>query len=116
MNQQVINHATLTRSASIGNWLDSTEQSNVCKKSVDSAQIKNKSVHCTGHSVKNPQSHITDAPLRKRVKLLHEFILASKERVSSDNLAMLQLVAGFCRIMKEEHDVSVRELMLECIH
>ena len=37
----------------------------------------------------------------------------SKERVSYNNLTMLQWVAGVCQTMREEHDMSVREHMLD---
>ena len=47
----------------------------------------------------------------------HEFVLSgpSKERVSYNNLTVLQWVAGFCRTMREEKDLGVREHMLDYV-
>ena len=50
-----------------------------------------------------------------RVRWPHEYVLSgmSKERVSYDQLAITQWVAGFCRIMKEEKRQNLRENMLD---
>ena len=171
VTQDTINQAILTQLASIGKRLDNIEKSNVCKKSVDTAKIKNRPKRRSVQASKNVPGHNYDAsneqktlleqsvpPLstlrsdkliqqqvaerlkelsslsqgtetkiksqrggpvdifvKNRVKWSHEFVLAgpSKERLSYNNLTMLQWVAGFCRTMKEEHDMSVREHMLD---
>ena len=49
------------------------------------------------------------------VKWPHEYVLSglSKERVSYDQLSTTQWVVGFCRIMKEEKNLNIRENMLD---
>ena len=51
------------------------------------------------------------------LKWPHEFVLTGthKERVSYDQLTPVQWMAGFCRTMKEESDLSLREHMLDYI-
>ena len=69
----------------------------------------------TETKIKSQRGGPVDIFVKNRVKWPHEFVLAgpSKERVSYNNLTMLQWVAGFCRTMKEEHDMSFREHMLD---
>ena len=53
--------------------------------------------------------------VKHKVKWPHEYILSgsSKERVSYDQLSVIQWVAGFCRIMKEEKNTDSKEFMLD---
>ena len=50
-----------------------------------------------------------------RVKWPQEFVLSGskKERIQYDNLSVVQWVAGFCRILREEKDPHVSEQMLD---
>ena len=50
-----------------------------------------------------------------RIKWPHEFVLAgnSKERVTYDQLSVIQWVTGFCRTMKEEHDTNTKDCMMD---
>ena len=50
-----------------------------------------------------------------RVKWPQEFVLSGskKERIQYDNLSVVQWVAGFCRILREEKDPQVSEHMLD---
>ena len=49
-----------------------------------------------------------------RVKWPHEYVLSgmSKERTTYDQMSVCQWVAGFCRIMKEEKKLILREHIL----
>ena len=53
--------------------------------------------------------------VKHKVKWPHEYILSgsSKERVSYDQLSVIQWVAGFCRIMREEKNTDSKEFMLD---
>ena len=53
--------------------------------------------------------------VKHKVKWPHEYILSgsNKERVSYDQLSVVQWVAGFCRIMKEEKNSESKEFMLD---
>ena len=48
------------------------------------------------------------------VKWTHEFILSgsTKEHISYDQLTLPQLMAGFCRTMREETNQNLRDHML----
>ena len=50
-----------------------------------------------------------------RVKWPQEFVLSGskKERIQYDNLSVVQWVAGFCRILREEKDPQITEHMLD---
>ena len=69
----------------------------------------------TDQKIKSQRGGSVDIFVENRVKWPHEFVLSVplKERVSYNNLTILQWVAGFCRIMKEEKDLGVREHMLD---
>ena len=49
-----------------------------------------------------------------KVKWPHEYVLSGshKERVSYDQLSIIQWVTGFCRIMRDEQDKTVQNSML----
>ena len=53
--------------------------------------------------------------LKNRVKWPHEYVLSglNKERVTYDQLNLIQWVAGFCRTMRDESDPVLRKYMLE---
>ena len=69
----------------------------------------------TDQKIKSQRGGPVDTFVKNRVKWPHEFVLSgpSKERVSYNNLTVLQWVARFCRTMKEEKDLLVREHMLD---
>ena len=135
ISQQVINMQILSQLQALGKRLDSMEAKN-CKKTSDQSKIKNKTVK----KVKHSETPVTVAPEAKKslqipdlnmlrqdaliqlkveqrlkVKWPHEYILSgsSKERISYDHLSTVQWVAGFCRIMKEETNSSVKDCMLD---
>ena len=58
----------------------------------------------TGVSKIKSQRGGVDVFVKHRVKWPHEYVLSgsSKERVSYDQLSVVQWVAGFCRTIKEE--------------
>ena len=51
------------------------------------------------------------------MKWPHEYVLSgsSKERTIYDQLSVVQWVAGFCRIMREEKNNNVKDIMLDYI-
>ena len=53
--------------------------------------------------------------VQNKVKWPHEYVLSgsSKERVSYDQLSILQWVAGFCPIMREEKNSDSKDFMLD---
>ena len=55
--------------------------------------------------------------VKNRIKWPHEFVLtgSTKERVSYDNLTPIQWMAGFCRTMKEEKNLEMKEHMLDYV-
>ena len=50
-----------------------------------------------------------------KVKWLHEYVLSGsqKERVSYDQLSIIQWVTGFCQIMCDEQDRTIQNSMLD---
>ena len=50
----------------------------------------------------------------KRVKWSHEYVLAgqNKDRISYNQLSPIQLMAGFCRSIKEESDSNKKMLQI----
>ena len=68
----------------------------------------------TLHKVKSQRGGQVEVLIRTRVKWPHEFVLAgsTKERISYDQLTMVQWMACFCRTMREENDTSLRSHML----
>ena len=69
----------------------------------------------TGDSKIKSQMGGVDVFVKHRVRWPHEYILSgsNKERVSYDQLLVVQWVAGFCRTMKEEQNSNMRESMLD---
>ena len=63
--------------------------------------------------VKSQRGGQVDVFVRTRVKWPHEFILSgsSNERISYDQLSMPQWMAGFCRTMREETNLNLRDHM-----
>ena len=56
-----------------------------------------------------------DVVVPNRVKWPQEFVLSGfkKERIPYDQLSVVQWVAGYCRILREEQDPQVRGHMLD---
>ena len=56
-----------------------------------------------------------DIFVKNRIRWPHEHVLSgsNKERVSYDQLTVLQWVTGFCRTIKEEQNSKLREHMLD---
>ena len=65
--------------------------------------------------IKSQRGGPVDVLVKNRVKWPHEYILAgpNKERVSYNQLTVVQWVTGFCRTMREEHRHSIRDHMLD---
>ena len=55
--------------------------------------------------------------VKNKVRWPHEFVLAgnTKERISYNQLNLLQWMAGFCRNMKDESNVDLRNCMLDYV-
>ena len=68
-----------------------------------------------GNENKIPEGGSVDVYVGRRIKWLHEFVLAgnAKDRVSYDQLTPIQWMAGFCRSMREEENSKCREFMLD---
>ena len=66
------------------------------------------------NKVKSQRGGQVEVLVQNRVKWPHEFVLAgsTKERISYDQLSMVQWMAGFCRTMREENDQNLRSHML----
>ena len=69
----------------------------------------------TGTKIKSLRGGSVEVLVPNRVKWPHEYVISglSKERVSYDHLSTTQWVAGFCRIMKEEQNLKIRDNMLD---
>ena len=69
----------------------------------------------TGDNKIKSQGGGVDVFVKHRVKWPHKFVLSgsTKERVSYDQLSIVQWVGGFCRTMKVEKSVKMREHMLD---
>ena len=65
--------------------------------------------------IKSLRGGAVEVLVQNKVKWPHEYVLSgsSKERVSYDQLSVLQWVAGFCRIMKEEKNSDSKDFMLD---
>ena len=52
-----------------------------------------------------------------RVKWPHELVLAgqTKDQVTYNQLSPIQWMVGFCRTIREESDMAVREYMLDYV-
>ena len=69
----------------------------------------------TDKKIKSQRGGSVDIFVKNRFKWPNEYVLSgpSKERVSYNNLTVLHWVAGFCRTMKEEKHLGIREHMLD---
>ena len=67
--------------------------------------------------IKSQRGGSVDVFVNNRVKWPHEFILSgtNKERISYDQLSPVQWMAGFCRTMRDQPDVKIREHMLDYV-
>ena len=65
--------------------------------------------------LKSLRGGMVEVMVKNKVKWPHEYILSgsNKERVSYDQLSVVQWVAGFCRIIKEEKNSDSIEFMLD---
>ena len=63
----------------------------------------------TLNKVKSQHGGQVEVLVQNQVKLPHEFVLtgSTKERISYDQLTMVQWMAGFCHTMREENDVNL---------
>ena len=52
------------------------------------------------------------------MKWPHEFVLSgwTQERIQYDHLTTVQWVAGYCRMLSEERDLTIRSLYLKFYH
>ena len=85
-------------------------QSQVDQRLRDLANTEN-----SGTKIKSLRGGPIEVVVPNRVKWPQEFVLSGskKERIQYDNLSVVQWVAGFCRILREEKDPQVTEHMLD---
>ena len=64
----------------------------------------------TGTKLKSLRGGSVEVLVSNRVKWPHEYVLSgsSKERTTYDQMSVVQWVAGFCRIMREEKIIMSR--------
>ena len=69
----------------------------------------------TGTKLKSLRGGPVEVLVSNRVKWPQEFVLSGfkKERIQYDQLSVVQWVAGFCRILREEQDPQVKEHILD---
>ena len=67
----------------------------------------------TGTKIKSLRGGPVEVVVPNRVKWPQEFVLSGfkKERIQYDQLSVVQWVAGYCRILREEQNLQVREHM-----
>ena len=89
---------------------DAYIQSQVDQRLRDLANNEN-----SGTKIKSLRGGPIEVVVPKWVKWPQEFVLSGskKEWIQYDNLSVVQWVAGFCRILKEEKDPQVRKHMLD---
>ena len=65
--------------------------------------------------IKSQRGGAVDVYVNQRVKWPHEFVLAgtSKDRLNYNQLNIIQWMAGFCRIMRDEENLQTRGHMLD---
>ena len=68
--------------------------------------------------IKSQRAGSVEVFVPHRVKWPHEFVLAgqNKDRVTYNQLSPIQWMAGFCRTIREESDMAVREHMLDYVN
>ena len=73
------------------------------------------SLNKAGTKLKSLRGGPVEVLVPNRVKWPHEYVLSghSKERISYDQLSVIQLVAGFGRIMREEQNSNIKDSMLD---
>ena len=73
------------------------------------------SLNKTGNKLKSLRGGAVDVLVPNHVKWPQEYVLSgiSKERASCDQLLITQWVAGFGRIMKEEHNSEIKDAMID---
>ena len=66
---------------------------------------------------KSQRGDNVEVTVKTRVKWPHEYVLSglNKERISYDQLSVIQWVAGFGRTMRDETNPEIRQHMLEYI-
>ena len=69
----------------------------------------------TGTKIKSLMGGPAEVVVPNRVKWPQEFVLSGfkKERVQYDQLSVVQWVAGYCRILREEQNPQVKEHMID---
>ena len=69
----------------------------------------------TGTKIKSLRGGPVEVVVPNRVKWPQEFVLSGfkKERVQYDQLSVVQWVAGYCRILREEQNPQVKEHMVD---
>ena len=98
--------------------LESLKQNSYIQAQVEQRlkQIAAMSETGTENKIKSQRGGV-EVMVKNRVKWPHEYVLTgtSKERVSYDNLTAVQWMAGFCRTMKDEQNVLMRDHMLDYV-
>ena len=91
-------------------WNDALIQSQVDQRLKDLTNPDS-----TGTKIKSLRGGPVEVVVPNRVKWPQEFVLSGfkKERVQYDQLSMVQWVAGYCRILREENNPQVKEHMID---
>ena len=67
--------------------------------------------------LKSQRAGSVDVFVNHKVRWPHEFVLSgqNKDRVTYNQLSSVQWMAGFCRTIREESDITVRDHMLDYV-
>ena len=73
-----------------------------------------KNVH-SGTKIKSLRGGSVEVVVPNKVKWPNEYVLSGikKESIQHDQISLLQWVTGYCRILKEEKDLQIREHRLD---
>ena len=74
-------------------------------------------IHSGNGKIKSERGGPVDFFVNQRIKWPHEYVLAgqNKDRVTYNQLTPLQWMTGFCRSMKEETNMQIKEYMLDYV-
>ena len=74
-------------------------------------------IYTGNRKVKSQRGGSVDFFVNHRIKWPHEYVLAdqNKDRVTYNQLTLLQWMSGFCRSMREESNIQIKEYMLDYV-
>ena len=74
-------------------------------------------IHTCNGKIKSQRGGPVDFFVNHRIKWPHEYVLAgqNKDRVTYNQLTPLQWMTGFCRSMREETNMQIKEHMLDYV-